>query len=193
MMRKHRVVLAGPNSHLQSEYEPKVYMKTNTKTKTGGRKAPLETRRTGAPGQLKIRSILVPVDFSEPSLKALRFAALFAKQFSAKLTLLNVVETTGTPDFMAAFPIVMENDKLVELAEEHLTKTAGKLGISDMVEKVLVRCGVPYYEVTSAARTLKTDLIMIATQGHTGLTHLLLGSTTERVVRHASCPVYVVR
>src|SRR5689334_6793603 len=154
-MRKHGVVLAGPNRHLKSEYEPKVYMKTNTKTKTGGRKAPVEAGRIGAAGELKIRSILVPVDFSEPSLKALKFAAVFAKQFSAKLTLLNVVETTGTPDFMAAFPLAMENDKLVELSEEHLRKAAGKAGVSDLVEKVLVRCGVPYYEITNAARTLK--------------------------------------
>ncbi|MDB6035068.1 MAG: hypothetical protein JWM16_5406 [Verrucomicrobiales bacterium] len=95
---------------------------------------------------------------------------------------------------MAAFPIVMENDKLVGASEAHLRAVTGKCGIErGLVEKNLVRTGVPYHEISNAARTLKTDLIIIATHGNTGLKHFLLGSTTERVVRHASCPVFVVR
>ena len=174
-----------------------------TKTRTGSRSGNgakamnarrSEPRLDTAEKVFQIQSILVPVDFSGPSLKALKYAALFAKRFGAKLTLLNVVEPTGTPDFMATFPIVMENDQLVRASEEHLRTMAGKCGIkAGLVEKILVRTGVPYHEIANAARTLKTDLIIIATQGNTGLKHFMLGSTTERVVRHASCPVFVVR
>ena len=57
----------------------------------------------------------------------------------------------------------------------------------------LVRVGHPYQEITQAAQELKADLIVIATHGYTGLKHILLGSTAERVVRHASCPVLTVR
>ena len=62
-----------------------------------------------------------------------------------------------------------------------------------LMERTLVRHGVPFHEITEAARTLQTDLIIIATHGYTGLKHALLGSTAERVVRHAPCPVLSVR
>jgi nucleotide-binding universal stress UspA family protein len=53
--------------------------------------------------------------------------------------------------------------------------------------------GIPYQEIANTAEILKTDLIVIATHGRTGLAHVLLGSTTEHLVRHAPCPVLVVR
>jgi nucleotide-binding universal stress UspA family protein len=61
------------------------------------------------------------------------------------------------------------------------------------VEKVLVRFGRSFHEITEAARNRKADLIIISTHGYTGLKHAVLGSTTERVVRYAPCPVLVVR
>ncbi len=147
-----------------------------------------------ARAKLRIRSILVPVDFSTPSIKAVHYAAAFAEQFGAKLTLLHVVEPLGSAEFTAAFPLVIENDKLVRLSEDKLLNLSAKLGIDRrLIEKTLVRTGVPFNEITNAARTLKADLIIIATQGNTGLKRLMLGSTTERVVRHATCPVFVLR
>jgi universal stress protein A len=75
-----------------------------------------------------------------------------------------------------------------------LTLLAAKNGIPDEVlHKILVRTGSPFHEITEAARTLKVDLIIIATHGRSGLTRALLGSTAERVVRHATCPVLVLR
>jgi nucleotide-binding universal stress UspA family protein len=62
-----------------------------------------------------------------------------------------------------------------------------------MVERVLVRYGTPFAEITDAARTLKADLIILTTHGYTGLKHVFMGSTAERVVRHAPCPVLTVR
>ena len=61
------------------------------------------------------------------------------------------------------------------------------------MEKALVRYGRSFHEIAEAARTLKVDLIILSTHGYTGLKHALLGSATERVVRHAPCPVLVVR
>lgn len=159
----------------------------STKTRTG-------LRSGGTVSTPRIRSILVPIDFSEPSIKALKYAAAFARHFGAKLTLLNVVEPAGTPDFIAAFPLVMENEQLTTLAEEHLRKLPSRYNLSPkLVEKTLVRSGAAFNEIAAAARSLRTDLIIIATHGHTGLKHLVLGSTAERVVRHAPCPVFVVR
>lgn len=146
------------------------------------------------PARLGIRSILVPIDFSPASEKALACAVPFARQFGAKLTLLHVVEPVATPDFVRSFPLVMENDQLMAECRRHLDIVIRHLKIeATLMEKTLVRHGRSFREIADTARTLKTDLIIISTHGYTGLKHALLGSTTERVVRYAPCPVLVVR
>jgi nucleotide-binding universal stress UspA family protein len=146
------------------------------------------------PALLQIKSILVPIDFSPSSEKALAYAVVFARQFGATLTLLHVVESVATPDFAKSFPLVMENDRVMTECQQHLERVLKDLQIEPkLVEKTLVRQGPSYHEIAEAARTLKADLIILSTHGYTGLKHALLGSTTERVVRHAPCPVLVVR
>jgi nucleotide-binding universal stress UspA family protein len=143
---------------------------------------------------VRIKSILVPLDFSPSSKSALGFAVSFARQFKAKLTLLNVVEPVATPDFAPSFPLALENDELMAGAKQRLESTIKAARIPrGVVEKVLVRFGRSFHEIAEAARTRKVDLIIISTHGYTGLKHALLGSTTERVVRHAPCPVLVLR
>ena len=143
---------------------------------------------------LRVQSILVPLDFSPPSKKALDYAVAFARQFKAKLTVLHVVEPVGMPDFAASFPLAMESNQLMAAAKSELEGVIKAARIPHgSVEKVLVRFGRSFHEIASAARTRKVDLIIISTHGYTGLKHALLGSTTERVVRHAPCPVLVVR
>ena len=146
------------------------------------------------PALLKIQSILVPTDFSPESKKALAYAVAFARQFGAKLTLLNVVEPLATPDFVQAFPLVAAGEKIMAECKRRLERVINDMRIEpNLIERTLVRPGRPYFEIVEAARTLKTDLIIISTHGYTGLKHVLLGSSTERVVRHAPCPVLVVR
>jgi nucleotide-binding universal stress UspA family protein len=145
------------------------------------------------PALLKIKDILVPVDFSEPSLKALKYALAFAEQFGAKLFLLHVVEPVVVPDF-ASVPMPMDNNRLATSAKARLEHLCKRRGLERrLVHKKLVRTGTPFREITDAARALKVDLIVIATHGYTGLAHAILGSTAERVVRHAPCPVLTVR
>jgi len=163
-------------------------MKGTMKTKTDrGRKPALSI-------PLGIQSILVPLDFSPSSLKALDYAVAFARRFQARLTLMHVVEPVATPDFAAAFPLGIGNDRLMRAAKEKLAGLVKKARIpARSIEKILVRLGRSFHEIADAARTRKVDLIIISTHGYTGLKHALLGSTTERVVRHAPCPVLVVR
>ena len=152
------------------------------------------TRTKSDPALLRIKSILVPIDFSTASKKALQYAVPFARQFGAKLTLLHVVEPVATPDFANSFPLMMENDKVKAASRGQLEHIIKEQAIAPkLVEKTLVRFGRSFHEIADAARTLKVDLIIISTHGYTGLKHALLGSTTERVVRHAPCPVLVVR
>ena len=143
---------------------------------------------------LRIRSILVPTDFSPPSSKAVTYARALADAFDAKVTLLNVVEPIGgTPDF-AVNPLVIDSREMTERAKENLERLISREHIEPgRIGNLLVRHGTPFHEISQAAAVLKSDLIVIATHGYTGLKHVLLGSTAERVVRHAPCPVLVVR
>ena len=136
----------------------------------------------------------MPIDFSGASVEALAYAVPFAKQFEAKLTLLHVAEPVGTPDFMKSFPLALDKDKIMAASISRLRALAKEEGIPpELVGGTLVRHGRSFQEIANAARTLGADLIIISTHGYTGLKHVLLGSTTERVVRHAPCPVLVVR
>ena len=142
------------------------------------------------PALLSVKSILVPIDFSETSRKALQYAVRFAEQFGAKLTVLNVVEPVATPDF-AYHPLLVEADKVKQAAKTRLDALCSQMGIR--AAKTLTHYGTPFAEICEAASKHKVDLIVIATHGFTGLKHVLLGSTAERVVRHAPCPVLTVR
>ena len=163
-----------------------------TKSKTPGVSAAISARTAAATG-CPMQRILVAVDLSEPSKKALRYASALARQTGAKLILLYVVEPVGTHDF-AYHPLMLEIDKIVANAEARLKKLCADEAIdSSSIEKTLARSGVAHGEITDTAKSMRADLIVVATHGHTGLKHVLLGSTAERVVRHAHCPVLVVR
>jgi len=143
---------------------------------------------------MRIKSILVPLDFSPQSRSALRYALQFARGFKAKVTLLHVVEPVATPDFAMSFPLATDNDRQMAAARTELERLARAASRSrGLVEKALVRFGRSFHEIADTARTRKSDLIIISTHGYTGLKHALLGSTTELVVRHAPCPVLVLR
>jgi universal stress protein A len=143
---------------------------------------------------LKLKEILVPIDFSLPSMKALRYALPMAENFGARITLLHVVEPMIQPDeLVAPSEIVEVRSARVKSAWQKL-ETLGHQTIKPAIDSdTVVEVGRPYEEIVAAAKARKTDLIIMATRGHTGLKHLLVGSTAERVVRHAPCPVLTVR
>ncbi len=145
------------------------------------------------PALLKIKSILVPVDFSLPSKKALEYAVPFARQFGAKITLLFVLEPPVYTGDIGYIPLEVDNEASLKAATAKLNELAAQAVEPELLDQSLVRTGRPFQEITDIARSLNTDLIIIATHGYTGLKHALIGSTTERVVRHAPCPVLSVR
>jgi nucleotide-binding universal stress UspA family protein len=144
-----------------------------------------------APIVPRLKHILVPIDFSKVSINALRYAVPLAKQFGAKLTLLHVVEIPNLDPQLAYVPIdTTETRREILKRSAELVRRVIPKGV---FAKTIVRSGVAFDAITSAARELKCDLIIITTHGYTGLKHIFIGSTAERVVRHASCPVLVVR
>jgi nucleotide-binding universal stress UspA family protein len=143
----------------------------------------------------QIKKIMVPIDFSDFSKNALKYAVNFTKQFGAELFLIYVVEPViYPPDFsmgQIAIPTVdLEMDKR---AAEELDKLAQKDIPPEIKTHKIVKTGKPFIEIIETASQENIDLIIIATHGHTGVEHILFGSTAEKVVRKAPCPVLTIR
>jgi len=147
------------------------------------------------PSPFHLEQIVVPIDFSNTSHKALQYAVPFSAQFGARLILLHVIEPFALSAELGYIPPEVENpcQAAMKVALEKLAKHCQQqLGAKCLIQPS-VRMGVPWHEITAAANESAADLIIISTHGHTGLKHVLVGSTAERVVRHAPCPVLVVR
>ena len=142
-----------------------------------------------------LKRILVPVDFSEPSRNTLRFAGDWAKRFGSEVFLLHVIEPNnsfgilGTEPFAMPFPPPDFRDQI----RTELEKLVHQECFASTKVSVQLRDGAPYHEIATAAQELKADLIIIATHGRTGLSRALMGSTAQRVVCHAPCPVLTLR
>jgi len=142
-----------------------------------------------------IKKILVPIDFSDYSKGALRYAANFAKMFNAEMILVYVVEPViYPPDFsMGQIAIPSVNAEWDVKAKEELDKLA-KTEIPDEIKVTsIIKTGKPFLEIIDTAAEQKIDIIIIATHGHSGVEHILFGSTAEKVVRKAPCPVLTLR
>ena len=143
--------------------------------------------------KLHLNNILVPTDFSTPSKKALTYAVSFAKRVGSKITLIHVVEPLPACSDIVD-QVISGPEFWLTGAQKAFRKLCSENHIApSMVRHILIRNGTPHHEITEAARELEADLIIIATSGRSGLAHVLVGSTTERVIRYAPCPVLVVR
>lgn len=145
--------------------------------------------------ELTIKKILVPIDFSDYSKSALRYSVNFAKSFNASITLIYVVEPIiYPPDFsMGQIAIPTINTEWDERAKEELDKLAKTEIPAELQVKTMIKTGKPFVEIIETAKEENADLIIIATHGHTGVEHILFGSTAEKVVRKAPCPVLTLR
>lgn len=142
----------------------------------------------------KIRRIVCPTDFSPTARRASDYAAEMARSFGAEVVLLHVIPELNYPTrsfgMASAFPHLRE--ELHTRAQEELTAEAKRVDPSGRI-KTELRDGVAHEQILDCAKTQAADLIVIGTHGHTGLAHLVLGSTAERVVRMSECPVMTVR
>jgi universal stress protein A len=173
-------------------------MKTNTIKPTRGANSPggrkrSRTTQSEPVARGKLRRILVPVDFSLDSKKALRKAFEIGKDHQSSLVVLHVMDSIYRPGRLESPPLRQLKREAHEQSTRALAElVTGQIGNEAKV-KQLVRTGVPYAEIVALAEKEKVDLIAIGSRGHTGLKRFLLGSTAERVVRLSRCPVLVVR
>ncbi|MEW6776834.1 MAG: universal stress protein [Bdellovibrionota bacterium] len=138
------------------------------------------------------KRILVPTDFSRYAQEAFSKAKEIAAESGAAIHLLHVVEPVAVPMTVAmGLPSGDVLDRMETSAQEALRAFVKKNAGAGAVES-LVTVGSPASEIVRYADRNKIDLIVMPTRGNTGLTHFLLGSVAERVVRTAKCPVLIV-
>jgi nucleotide-binding universal stress UspA family protein len=146
---------------------------------------------------MAIKRILVPIDFSKDSLKALAYATDFAASFGARIALLHVVEpiyyATPTDIYTASANIAPLLDQQRRAAEQQFARIVAGMEKKGRRIQATIKTGAPSQVIVDSAKKDRADLIIMATHGRTGLAHLFMGSVAEKVVRSAACPVLTVR
>ncbi len=145
----------------------------------------------------EIKSILFATDFSENSKWALTYALSFARKYEARLFILHVIQPPSYPLGMYAEISFDAMDEFSRSMAEAAGKEMKRLRETELGDfqnyEILMITGTPFLEIIKTARGKKADLIVLGTHGRTGLDHVLFGSTAEKVVRQAPCPVLSVR
>lgn len=146
---------------------------------------------------MQIRSILLPTDFSECGNFALAYATSLARTFGASIVCVHVIEpivpTVGYSGMTEPLPIADIAEQLEDSAERELPKLAECEECAGLEIEELLTHGEAASEIVRVAKEREVDLIVISSHGRTGLGRMLFGSTAEAVVRHAPCPVLVVK
>jgi nucleotide-binding universal stress UspA family protein len=141
-----------------------------------------------------VRSIMVPIDFSDCSLTGVRYALKFAKELGARLIILHVTDlgpvmmTTACGDYDSPTYLEAARRRCGDRMQAFL-KQVDFDGVKVNTLSVAGYCPTAIYE---AAEKHAVDLIIISTHGRTGVRHAFIGSVAEGTVRHAACPVLVV-
>ena len=142
---------------------------------------------------IKFKKILCPVDHSECSYLALKYAASLALKDEAKLYIMHVIDTRAYDTEIYKFSPYKLDDATISKIHADLLKSLPE-GTTDLLEvETIVEKGIPFNEIVNTGEKLGMDIIVIGTHGRSGLTHVMMGSVAEKVVRKAPCPVLTVR
>jgi nucleotide-binding universal stress UspA family protein len=145
---------------------------------------------------IRLKKILFPTDFSETSQEAAHYAISFAREFKAKAYILHVVNQKVFTEGLN-MPRVVSVEELEKEMTEEARRRLKTLIPAEEAEGVdmesVIRKGEPFLEIIRFAKEEDVDLIVIGTHGRSGFEHIIFGSTAEKVVRKAPCPVLSVR
>ena len=158
-------------------------------------KCPVMTFRRDSKDLGEYQKILVPTDFSDHSKLALRYALEMASFYKSEITLFHTFEQQIHPAFYASGIVSMfEIDSdLKKRANEAMATFRKELGKPAIKTNYVLAEGAAYHEIVEYTKKENFDLLVIATHGLRGLEHFLIGSTTEKVIRHAEIPVLAVK
>ena len=132
-----------------------------------------------------LKRILAPTDFSDLSVRGVRYACQLAKEVGAEVTILNVV--TVDESGINKREMGEHKQRLDEFVAKNVADVSANLRISKLVD-----AGQAYFAIIDCAENERIDLIVISSHGRSGLSRMLIGSVTDKVLRGASCPVLVV-
>jgi nucleotide-binding universal stress UspA family protein len=142
---------------------------------------------------ISLKKILCPVDHSDCSKEALKYAVSFAMKDNSKLYLLHVIDIRAFDESIDTMtPQIPDNETLKQLKTKLLDCIPEEIR-DDMNVEALVVQGIPFVEIIGTAKANDIDMIVIGSHGRTGITHMMMGSVSEKVVRKAPCPVLTVR
>ena len=154
------------------------------------------TEPTGA-AAWQVRRILLPTDFSGCANYALPYAAAIARAVDATVICVNVVEpivpAVGYTGMAEAMPIAEMSEQMEDSAERELPDVMRCEDLRGLKVEEVIGHGDAAAEIVRVADEQEVDLIVISSHGRTGLGRIIFGSTAEAVVRHARCPVLVVK
>jgi nucleotide-binding universal stress UspA family protein len=144
---------------------------------------------------IHLRKIMVPTDFSESAKNALRYGCSFAQEYKAALLVLHVVETAAVGYASDLFPVPMTDvfRELETFAKTELRAIAAEIRSRGLAVEDLIAQGKPSTEIIRLASEKEVDMIVLGAHGKGVLDQAIFGSTTERVVRRAPCPVLTCR
>ena len=158
-------------------------------------KCPVMTFRNDAKNLGIYHKILAPIDFSEHSKLALRYSLELARIYQSEITLLHVFEQPVHPSFYAAgkTSVFKINSDLKKRATDAMLIFRNEQGNEKIKTSYVLAEGAAYHEIVEHSKKGNFDLLVIAAHGLRGLQHFLIGSTTEKVIRHAEIPVLTVK
>ena len=144
---------------------------------------------------LPFKRILCPTDFSEPACKAIVAAGEMAEAFESELILMHVVgaiPVLDSPTGMSGFDIASYQNELTQSAEQSLQSRLKSKVPEEVNSRTLVTHGEAAHEIIRVAAEEGVDLIVLSTHGSTGWRHRIFGSVTDKVIKMAECPIFVV-
>ncbi len=142
---------------------------------------------------ISLKKILCPIDHSDCSKEALRYAVSFAMKDKAKVILLHIIDIRFFNEELDSISAQVPNEETIEQLKVKLLDCIPEEIRDDMDVEAIVAQGVPFAEIISTAKEKEIDMIVIGSHGRTGISHMMLGSVSEKVVRKAPCPVLTVR
>lgn len=139
---------------------------------------------------ITINNILVAVDFSKESNLAARYACSLAKEYKATLHVMHVYDPLRQYDYLAEEFMAKRKAEFKEALSNFIPPEVKE--VLD-VKEILEEAKPVHHTIVERAAQIPVDVIVVATHGRTGLAHVLLGSVAEHIIRHAPCPVLVIR
>ncbi len=142
---------------------------------------------------ISLKKILCPIDHSDCSKEALKYAVSFAMKDNAKLYLLHVVDIRTFNESIDTMSIQIPDEETLKQLKIKLLDCIPDEIREDMNVEALVIQGIPFAEIISTAKSNDVDMIVLGSHGRTGIVHMMMGSVSEKVVRKAPCSVLTVK